>query len=198
MWPDVLEERIHSIYPPAVRWFLARLIFYPEDGGYIPPKRRFTFGLHGAITQKMATIEGRYIASVSRRWEPNFSIFRHSAACTATKACSRQVSFWFVNYCLFIITNSGPPSGWILLYIPNGLTTVQRQTRPQVWLTNTYYESVNTAKQTRSGILTAKTMMITIFCDVTLYSTVGTYQPTRNIAEVASCQVRSCRICDGP
>jgi hypothetical protein len=36
------------------RWFLARPIFDPEDGGDVPPKRRFIYGLHGVISQKMA------------------------------------------------------------------------------------------------------------------------------------------------
>jgi hypothetical protein len=36
------------------RGFLARLIFDPED---IIQQRRFTYGLHGAISQKMATFK---------------------------------------------------------------------------------------------------------------------------------------------
>jgi hypothetical protein len=36
------------------RWFLVRLIFDQENGD-VPPKRRFTYGLHGAISQKLAT-----------------------------------------------------------------------------------------------------------------------------------------------
>jgi hypothetical protein len=35
-------------------WFLARLIFYSKHGDVTSPKRRFTIGLHGAISQKVA------------------------------------------------------------------------------------------------------------------------------------------------
>jgi hypothetical protein len=36
------------------RWFLARGFLYPEDGEYVPPKRRFTQYLHGTTSQKTA------------------------------------------------------------------------------------------------------------------------------------------------
>jgi hypothetical protein len=35
-------------------WFLVHGFFYPEDGGDIPPKRRFTQDIHGATSQKTA------------------------------------------------------------------------------------------------------------------------------------------------
>jgi hypothetical protein len=40
----------------AIFWDIAPAIFDHEDGdGNVPPKRRFTYRLHGAISQKMAT-----------------------------------------------------------------------------------------------------------------------------------------------
>jgi hypothetical protein len=49
---DVSEECIASA--TCSRWFLARGFFYPEDGGDVPPKRRFTQDVHGDTSQKTA------------------------------------------------------------------------------------------------------------------------------------------------
>jgi hypothetical protein len=38
------------------RWFLARGFFYPEDGGDVSPKRRFTQELHGVTSQKTVAV----------------------------------------------------------------------------------------------------------------------------------------------
>jgi hypothetical protein len=43
------------IFWVVARWFIAWLIFDPEVGGYVTPKRWFIHGLHGAVCQKTAT-----------------------------------------------------------------------------------------------------------------------------------------------
>jgi hypothetical protein len=43
----------------------APLIFVPKDGGgNVPPKRRFTCGLHGSISKKMATVSYEDFGSI--------------------------------------------------------------------------------------------------------------------------------------
>jgi hypothetical protein len=37
------------------RWFFARLIFYPEMEAMFSSETSFVYGLHGSISQKMAT-----------------------------------------------------------------------------------------------------------------------------------------------
>jgi hypothetical protein len=44
------QQGIHAA--TCSRWFVARGFFYPEDGGDVPPKRRFTQDQHGATSQK--------------------------------------------------------------------------------------------------------------------------------------------------
>jgi hypothetical protein len=50
--PSEYQKIFLARQPHAVRWFLARLIFGPEDGGDTFLRN---FRLHGAISQKMAT-----------------------------------------------------------------------------------------------------------------------------------------------
>jgi hypothetical protein len=76
---DVSEERITSIFrveksvseEPATfsRWFLAHWFFYPEDGGDVPPKRRFAQDLHDTTSQKTALCTDlEYGDNSLRRW----------------------------------------------------------------------------------------------------------------------------------
>jgi hypothetical protein len=50
--------------PP--RWFLARLIFDPEDGCDVPPKSRLIFNeLHGIISKKIALLKEYVIITLN-------------------------------------------------------------------------------------------------------------------------------------
>jgi hypothetical protein len=49
----------------GLSWFLFDLLFNPEDGRYIPPKRRYIAELHGIATQKNALFIVYYILAVT-------------------------------------------------------------------------------------------------------------------------------------
>jgi hypothetical protein len=51
----VTRHELVSVCSPAARWSLARLICnFLTRRWHVPPKRWFIYGLHGAITQKVA------------------------------------------------------------------------------------------------------------------------------------------------
>jgi hypothetical protein len=64
MWTDVSEERINCIFrlgqAPAAHWFLAQLIFYPEDGGDM---------FHWNVRSHMD-----YMVPYPRRWQLSFTV----------------------------------------------------------------------------------------------------------------------------
>jgi hypothetical protein len=77
MWTDVSEERITFIFrvenQPCKKAFSRCLPWRWRL--YVPPKRRFRYGLHGDISQKMTTFLSQYISvSISTlllRYEEN-------------------------------------------------------------------------------------------------------------------------------
>jgi hypothetical protein len=102
MWNDVSQELIASIFRGLATCYT--LVSCSADfrrwrrSWYVPTKRRFTYGLHGAISQKMAT----FISTGVRTTDPANKVPNYCmlyCVVPITSLCWRYFSYMYPFHC---------------------------------------------------------------------------------------------------
>jgi hypothetical protein len=65
------EVSLPDAYPHSTSWLLTCRVWFWKCGWYVPPKLRFTYGIHGARAQKL----GKLISTFVTIWHPTNNYF---------------------------------------------------------------------------------------------------------------------------